>query len=369
MIRPIITNEAFSLRSFGGIINYYVHLLPALKRIGVEPSIAAPLRRGPALNDSRFLLKPSLRLPEGTRYTNRFANGLGWAQESLEAARHGNDQVLIHSSYFYRKIDGRLPSVVTVYDLIAELIPEERTRSSRVIQCKAEAVERADHILAISETTKRDLIDYYGLTPDRITTTPIASALPMASGQTQRELERESTTVLYVGKRDGYKNFRCLVEALADSQVPTELTIAAYGGGGFTAKEQELIASRGLTRRVHHVAPANGILDSLYRQALVFVCPSQYEGFGLPVVEAMERGCPVIVANAGALPEVAGDAALRFPPDQVDKLSEHLVSVYEASSLRSRLSQAGLAWSKNYSWERAARATKVGYIKALESAG
>ncbi|NNE96970.1 MAG: glycosyltransferase family 4 protein [Acidimicrobiales bacterium] len=296
---------------------------------------------------------------------NRLANIAAHGRERIEAWRRSSDDVVLHRSYFYRTrhVSG-VPVVVTIYDLIAELFPDERVNSPGVVEARARSIEMADHVLAISETTRRDAIRHYGIDPARITTTPLASGLAIRGSAAGGD--RRSTTVLYVGKRDGYKNFDALVDAVGDPAVPPDINLVAYGGGRLTKAEQRRLAEKGLAGRVTHIEPDPAQLDRLYRTAMAYVCPSKYEGFGLPVVEAMERACPVIVADAGALPEVADGAALSFDPDDPAQLTKHIVDLHEQPELRHQLSVAGEQQSSFFSWTRTAETTMAGYRAALE---
>ncbi|MGI9610865.1 MAG: glycosyltransferase family 4 protein, partial [Acidimicrobiia bacterium] len=216
--------------------------------------------------------------------------------------------------------------------------------------------------------TRRDVIDHFGIDPARVTTTPLASALPLAEERPLDRPRHDADSVLFVGKRDGYKNFAGLLAAMNNPDTPAHLRLVAYGGGAFNSNELQMISGMGMTDRVLHVQPDDRVLDQLYQHALVYVCPSRYEGFGLPVLEAMERGCPVIIANAGSLPEIAGDAALRFSPDDIDGLSGHLVDLAEQPALRRQFAAAGVGQNSLFSWATTAKTTKAGYVAALDAA-
>ncbi len=368
MIRPIISNEAFTLRSYGGIINYFLQLLPALRSLGVDPSIAAPIHRVEELDDSPFLLRPSRRVPESMRWINTIANTTAFAQELATARTSRSDDVVLHRSYFYRdRLQLRLPSVITVYDLIAELLPDPQQPNDKLVRARAAAISEADHVIAISEKTKQDVVDHFGIDPSTVTVTSLASPLAMATGPDQDDRNRDST-IIFVGVRGGYKNFETMLDALSEPAIPRQLHLVAFGGGEFAPDELAAIDTRGLSGRVHHVHPRPGVLDALYRRSLAFVCPSRYEGFGLPVLEAMERGCPTVIASAGSLPEVAGTAALSFDPNEPSELAKILVDLMEQPGLQARLASAGRERSSHFTWKSTAESTMVAYRSALDAA-
>lgn len=365
----MITNEAFTLRSFGGIINYFLRLLPELDNLGAAPVVVAPIHRVPELRQSCHLAKPSLMVPPGLARINTIANTAAFSAEVARTLWNRNHEPVLHRSYFYRdQLQVSVPTVITVYDLIAELF--DQRGQEKLVSARARAIESADHIIAISETTKADLIEHFGIDESEVSVTPLASALPMPMPMPTvgESPTRCDPFALYVGNRAGYKNFSALLDAIADPGVPAQLVVRAFGGGRFTDEEWRAVECRGLANRVQHIAAgpdADQVLDTLYRGALAYVCPSRYEGFGLPVLEAMERACPVIAADAGSLPEVAGTAALYFDPNRPSELSAHLVNILENPNVRSHLSLAGPARASSFSWAATAEATLDAYRRTL----
>ncbi len=359
MIRPLISNEAFSLRSYGGIINYFLRLIPALEALGAAPTVVAPLHRVDELRSSSALASPAVRVPDSWSRGNRLLNAAAYGADRLTAARHRGDDLVVHRSYYYRSAGPALPTVLTVHDTIAEYFADG---PSAVVEARRRAVADADHLLVDSETTRRDVLEVFGVAPERVTVALLASGLPLVDrGAPTRRLD---DLVLYVGNRAGYKNFATLVEAMASPEL-SGARLVAYGGGPLSDDEHTMIASLGLADRIAHQAPGDDALDLLYREASVFVMPSRYEGFGLPVLEAMERGCPVVVADAGSLPEVAGDAALRFDATDAAELADQLARVLGEPALADDLGCRGLRRADDFSWAQTAEATMSAYRRAL----
>jgi glycosyltransferase involved in cell wall biosynthesis len=161
---------------------------------------------------------------------------------------------------------------------------------------------------------------------------------------------------LYVGGRDEYKDFPVLLAALAEMKDPPRPHLFAVGGGKWSRSESAAIVRLGLTDRVTHVTVDDEELRGYYAHALALVVTARAEGFGLPVLEAMASGCPVISSSGGALPEVAGGAALHFEPGNAAQLVDHLRATAKDGGVRQELIRAGRRRASEFSWEATARA-------------
>ena len=173
--------------------------------------------------------------------------------------------------------------------------------------------------------------------------------------------------ILYVGQRGQHKNFISLLKAYANSNIlNNEIDIVAFGGGDFTQAELKLIQDYGINNKtVHHLSGDDNVLKNLYRNALLFCCPSLYEGFGLPILESMVCECPVICSNTSSLPEVAGDAALYFDPNNIETIMSSIEKIVFDSSLRSSLIRKGKERVKQFTWGRCAKETMKVYNEVV----
>jgi glycosyltransferase involved in cell wall biosynthesis len=243
-------------------------------------------------------------------------------------------------------------SVVTVHDLSFEHLPDVMGLKDRLLfkTQVPRSTRRADRVLTGSEWTKRDLVDRYGLDQDRITVTPYGVD-PAFSPDGPRA---EGHYALFVGAIQPRKDPLTAVEALA--LVNSDLRLLLIGPEKLGAAQvRETVDRLGLGPRVDwkgHVDMEE--LARLYRGAAVLVFPSRYEGFGLPVVEAMASGTPVVATTAGAIPEVAGDAAVLVEPGDAAALAD---GIERALADRQRLVEAGLERARRYSWAQTARRT------------
>jgi len=235
------------------------------------------------------------------------------------------------------------------------------------------AARTATRILASSNATRDDLIARLRVSPKKIAVTPLAADArftPQSKNEIARVREKYNLParfVLTVGINKPHKNHATLQLAIANSQLPIPLVIA----GAFDVRYAAVSGQSSAVTYLYNIADAD--LPALYATCEAFVFPSLYEGFGLPPLEAMACGAPVICSNASSLPEVVGDpssgsgqcAALTFAPRDADTLSAHIARVWNDAVLRDELRAQSLARAKQFSWERCARETLTVYEKII----
>jgi glycosyltransferase involved in cell wall biosynthesis len=235
------------------------------------------------------------------------------------------------------------------------------------------AVRRTDRVIAISQSTRTDLIELLGTPTERI------DVIPQGLGTAQREhalpepvlRERfalgERRVLLSVSAKRPHKNLLALIEAVA--AIPAERRPLLVLPGYPTWHEQELrerASSLGLSGDVLFLGWLSGAeIEGLWAIAEAFVFPSLYEGFGLPVLEAMARGVPVACSSTSSLPEVAGDAALLFEPSDTRAIATAITRLLDEPALRDRLRGLGLERARQFTWQRTARLTLDSYARAL----
>lgn len=243
------------------------------------------------------------------------------------------------------------------------------------------AITRADHLIAISQATRNEVIDYHPAAAARCTAIPHGvdpkftpspdpsndEAIRMAQ---QRHAPGARRYVLMVGRAAPYKNqgnaVRAFLDAFADSPDTHLVVVQRLGHEG--ASFQQLARQRGAHDRVHVVPPmSEGDLIALYRGALCLCHPSLQEGWGMPIVEAMACGCPVVTSHRSAMPEVAGDAAFFVEPSSVQDIAQALRAVAVDSARRSQMTQRGLRRARELSWDRTADRTVEIYRELLST--
>jgi glycosyltransferase involved in cell wall biosynthesis len=261
--------------------------------------------------------------------------------------------------------------VVTVHDLAFRLYPAMYPPPWRALYGLGlrRAIRHADMLLTCSSHTADDLTRA-GVPPRRIHVTWSAPSLPVGSDDAAAALDRlriPRPYVLFVGTLEPRKNVPRLIGAyrkvVGDYGLPHALVLAGPRGWRAEAVDRELaLPGPGRIVRTGRVDPAD--LDALYRGADLFCYPSLYEGFGLPVVEAMARGIPVVCSNTSSLPEVAGPAAVQVDPTSVEELAGAISAVLGDGGERARMADAGPTQAATFSWERTAGETLQAYREA-----
>jgi glycosyltransferase involved in cell wall biosynthesis len=282
---------------------------------------------------------------------------------------------LVHSLASTAPLWGRFRRVVTVHDLIYARFPEThagiRDKGMKVLV--PWAARRSERVIADSQSTRADLIGLAGVLPDRIDVVPLGlGAIRRETSLREAEVRArfdlgERRVVLSLSAKRPHKNLLALIGALA--RLPSEDRPMLVLPGYPTAHETELrerARSLGVDGDVRF-PPWVSVeeLEGLWSLASAFVFPSLYEGFGLPVLEAMARGVPVACSSASSLPEVAGDSALLFDPRREPEIAEALARLLNDEDLSARLRRLGRERAERFTWERAARLTLDSYARAL----
>ena len=259
--------------------------------------------------------------------------------------------------------------VVTHHDCTHERFPHLFPNAASIVDTKRQLFARADAILCVSASSQRDLLHFYDVpeAKTRVVHHGFTSLGPVQGGVDQGGVETSPPYLLYVGSRASYKNFGLLLEAFSRSGLAGSYRLLAVGGGAFSAQEQEQIASLQLTGSIALVPKGDdATLARAYRDAVLFVYPSMYEGFGFPPLEAMSMGCPVLVNRTSSLPEVCGDAVFYFDSSDKDELGQRLQSIVQDKQGIANKRKLGEQHVKLYDWSRCANATLAAYRQVTE---
>lgn len=302
--------------------------------------------------------------------------GIGWADRFLLPGLLRARGIDLYHATAYALPSAGAPGtalVLTVHDLVAELFPDALSLRHRLAFRRTfRSAARADRVITVSQNTRRDLLARHALAPERVVAVPNG----VAGSFRQRDAAAQDSGfprpfLFYVGGLDPLKNVAFLLDVVQRSLADgCDLHLVLAGEQG--PRREALVDDakrRGLRERVHAVGfLSDDRLAAAYRDALAFVFPSRYEGFGLPPLEAMASGCPVVSSPAGALSEVLGDAALLRDPGDAGAWAEAVGSLLADPARRAALAAAGARRAATFTWERTARETLAVYRSALAGA-
>lgn len=350
-------HQIFASQIYGGISRYFYEII---KRIAYKENVC--LHEGYHINEYRLENIENLKYYQGVkRPAVRYTGWIFRYFNKYSLNKFANDlQIDIYHPTYYEDFninEGKI--IITVYDMIHELYYPNDV----IIFKKKNLIEKADGIIAISESTKTDLINMLNIKPEKIRVIYLANSLVV--DDTGDRLVKEPY-VLYVGNRGGYKNFENYLKALALSRYKNDINIVCFGGGNFINDEKHLINDLKLENRIKLFSGDDKILANLYKYAEAFVYPSKYEGFGLPPLEAMQYGTPVIVSNTSSIPEVVGEAGIYFDPENIEEMAFKIDNVLENPELREKLSKKGIEQVKMFSWDKCANETIDFYKQVLD---
>ncbi len=362
-----LLNTSHSYRS-AGVSNYCLHLLEQL-------GMFVPANKGFALTafvNTRALCLPNIHLQQTRLPVHQPLLRIVWEQTLFPLALRQQDFALVHGLVNVLPLSTKLPTIVTVHDLSFLRMPDKFQRAKRwyLTQLCRASVTKADHVIAVSRQTAADLAHFWNIKPKQISVIyngvgaafAPAPAADVATFRQKRGLPVRF--LLYLGTLEPRKNLLLLIRAYARWRAQTtaerrEVKLVIAGAKGWFYEQifalvkqldlEDIILLPGFV-------PAEELPD-WYRAAEAFVYPSLFEGFGLPVLEAMACGVPVICSDAGSLLEVVGDNALIFPALDEDALVARLHEFFADAASRQALRAGGLARAQQFSWQQTARAT------------
>lgn len=360
-------SQIFCSQTYGGVSRYFCE---TASRIAKEPDvqvvIAAPMHINTYLENVPPKIVSGFRAPAATHF-HPLRRRLGLVFGDLLLRAMAPD--LVHETFFHGYPLGprRSRRVLTIYDMIHEKFAASFPHTDKTARYKALAAERADHVICISESTRRDALEILGLSISKTSVIYLGFDLMKYVNDKVEGLMEPITEpfLLYVGKRGGYKNFLRFLEAYGtSSELKTRYKLICFGGGTFQADELKTMQALGLDGdRVKQVEGDDQLLAKFYERASAFIFPSLYEGFGIPPLEAMAHDCPVVCSNTSSIPEVVGDAGEYFHPGDVEAIRVAIERVVMSDSLRKRLIEKGRARLKCFSWDRCAAETLDVYKK------
>ena len=368
-MKVLFDHQIFGWQEYGGIGRYAVELASSLSVVtDCKVSIIAPLYINKYLAEAPSTLQiHGVSVPSFHR-CGRIYRFLNFWMSRVFIRRFRPD--IVHETYYskFATSSGSSKTVLTVYDMIHEKFQENFSLADPTIREKEAAIRRADHIICISDNTKKDLMDIYSVSSENISV--VYPGISQSNEVTVKETcdNQVRPFLFYVGSRAGYKNFSSFITAVAGSAALIEkYDIVCFGGGAFSHAELEKIRALGFSAgQVKQVSGSDEMLIRLYANATAFIYPSIYEGFGIPPLEAMREGCPVVCSCTSSLPEVVGDAAEMFDPYSTSDIRKSIERVLDSEDLRRVLIARGKERARQFSTAKCAQDTLSVYRVVLQ---
>jgi len=380
-MRVLYDHQAFTMQYFGGVSKCFCELISHLphdidSKIGIVESnnhhlIASnicPNIKPVSYDIHTFASKYKFK-GKGTLYalTNKLLPFLSTTEnknkrESVRLLKEGHFDVFhptFFDDYFVKHLNGK-PFVLTIHDMMPELFPKYFKKNDVQIVLKKKLINNASAIIAVSEQTKKDIINLLDVSSDKIEV--------IYHGGPIKEIITEKSPYnfpyfLYVGQRWGYKNFKQLLEDFAAFVVNNKHIKLICTGSAFTQEEEYLIKKLNLTENVLCNNASNYQLKLLYANAIAFIYPSLYEGFGLPILEAFAYGCPVLLNNKSCFPEIAANAATYFISDDTNSNITKVMNevIHWSKEERKNIIEMGYERLNIFSWEKSAKQLSMLY--------
>lgn len=364
-MKVLFDHQVFDMQRYGGVSKLYCETIPLMRehidfQIGVRESDNVCLHESNIINNLRY----SHHINWGRLQSVNF-HGKQWIYRHYEGVyrnRRYSTKLLRQQMFdvfeptffepYFLDYLGKKPFVLSVHDMTPERFPNWYPNDTQA-EHKKLLCPLAAHIMTPTEQTKNDLVEILNINPEQIT---VVSRGVNALPKTDIQPPIPYPYILYVGTRQKYKNFDPFLKAFALTvQKHPELHLICTGPI-FNSDERKTISNLKIGECIHHISPSVIELSSLYRNAIVFVFPSLYEGFGLPILEAFSCGCPTMLNNASCFPEVAGNAALYFDlDDNRNSFCDAFEQLWNMSSTeREDLIKQGFDCLKKYSWQKTA---------------
>lgn len=354
----------FSLQKYGGITKYFCELIKNYP-VGNSYNLSLLFSDNQHLKDDfKFFKKLHFPIPQKNPRVKGFLKRNAYSINSRYSRKiiAQNKYDLFHPTYFdpYFLDYVNKPYIITVHDLIAFKYQDVHKKDT-LMSNMTKIISNSNRIIAISEHTKKDLINILKVSPEKIDV--------IYHGFNRLDLENNTNKygryILYVGARLGYKNFKSLAKAFGNlSKHDDDLKLICVGPP-FSKEESEELMRLKINDKTIAMGVNEHRLNQLYSHALTFIYPTQYEGFGMPILEAFANNCPVCLSNTSCLPEIAGEAGNYFDPNNPESICDTIERVIYDPEFSRKMSHAGNERLRYFSWEKCAQQTIESYEKAV----
>lgn len=363
MIRVGFDDQIFIAQSRGGISKYFVEIIQRLPKYGITPVLLCESTRNSHLAESGLVPRASIESNLQSR-----VRGFWWRLTGHPRYKGAliNSVDVIHHTFTHRSYLGMAgkPNVVTIYDMIPEVYPEYFPTGNPHF-AKAEYAKKCDVLISISESTTKDMVRFYGSGIEaRTQIVPFGVGEQFLSPHPEVEMpELPQSYLLFVGVRRGYKHFMTALRAFEKlASTDSGLHFVIIGGGRYSDEERLAIQASPFIEKIMHFNPSDEQMPEFYRRAKCFVFPSVYEGFGLPTLEALASGTPVVLADASCSREVGGDSAIYCEPGDIDSLVDGILTATSEMWVN-QIKAKGPERAREFTWDLVAEQTANIYKK------
>ena len=362
-MKILYDHQMFSIQKYGGVTKYFCELIKNIPsedefQLSVIFSYNHYLRE-----DSEIFKKINVPIPDGQFKGKGFLKKVLYLINQSYSSRiiSLNNYDLLHPTFYDTYFLGSLkkPYIITVHDLIA--FKDNFYKHSSLRTQMKKVIKNATRIISISENTKKDIVDILNIHPEKIDVIYHGYNKPKANNN----INPYGRYILYVGRRGGYKNFITFAKAISGLLNKESALKLICVGEPFNKEEISDFKLLNISRQTIALTVTENLLNSLYSNALVFVFPSLYEGFGMPIIEAFANNCPVCLSNTGSLPEIAEDAAVYFDPYDKESILNAIERVIYNNNFSQEIIKRGKARLTYFSWEKTAEQTINSYKKTL----
>ena len=377
-MKILYDHQIFWDQEYGGPSRYFINLINKIINISNNHiKISSPLY----INN--YLSQLPEQVLSGLKISNRFRKFIPYKIRNefnkfllnpvnnilTESKIQSFKPDVVHQTYFENGYKKLKPTVITVFDLIHEKFFFDYGKKADY-RPKKSAIKNADKIICISENTAKDLMDIYKVDRKKIEVVYLSNSLREEFTLKTPSINLDNLNknyLFFVGKRQGYKNFTKFIKAFSKSErLKKDFKIVCFGDLKFSNKEKALFKSLNLNlNNIIHTEGNDLTLSHFYKNAKALIYPSLYEGFGLPILEAMELSCPVICSNTSSMPEVAGESAQYFDPQNIDSIQDAIIRTVYDESASNNLIKKGKFQVKQFNWKKCAESTLNVYKKII----
>ena len=368
-MKILFDHKIFLLQKYGGISRYISKLNYNLNLKNIDSKIISPISINKYLINTEKNQVVHFHLKKVYRFCNKLFNFYNDQFSNYYINKFKPN--IIHRTYYkpgYTRYKfKKFITVITVYDLIHEKFSKMYNLKNEN-KWKEKYLSQADHIICISRQTQDDLLKFYNINREKTSIVHLGSEFNLeADKHLQFSLKKKQKFLLYVGDRKRYKNFKKFIHAFSLSrELQKNFKIVCCGSVKFTEDEKKYFKKININLNdINYFEASDNLLAYFYKNATCLVFPSKYEGFGLPAIEAMSYGCPVIASDIKIFREILGENASYFDPDNEYDIKKILEENILSNDKLIQLSKNGFEHSKNYTWQKCADETLKVYKKII----